>query len=273
MKGDTMDRRAAVLLTNDDGVTSPGLMALKRALDEVVDVEVYAPDRNWSAASRTMTLHKPLRVDQVRLLDGSEGHMTSGTPTDCVSLAMLGLLDPRPQVVVSGINAGLNLGQDVSYSGTVAAAMEGVRSGVPAIAISQDVETRGAEEISYEIAGRFAASLVAALLDERPLPAGTLLNVNVPYVPPGRTPMVRVTRLGGLAYSNYLVKGEDPQGRSYYWIAGDPQRTVPREERDTDIASIVDGAISVTPLHLDMTEHALLGTLRDWQDRPWFDGS
>jgi 5'-nucleotidase len=259
-----------VLLTNDDGVTSPGLMALKKALEAVVDVEVYAPDRNWSAASRTMTLHKPLRVDQVRLLDGSEGHMTSGTPTDCVSLAMLGLLDPRPHLVVSGINAGLNLGQDVSYSGTVAAAMEGVRSGVAAIAVSQDVETRGGDEVSYDVAARFTARLTTVLLEEMPLPEGTLLNVNIPYIPPGRNPTVRVTRLGGFAYTNYLVKGEDPQGRSYYWIAGDPQRIVPEEEQDTDIAAIVDGAISVTPIHLDMTEHALLKALHAWEERTWF---
>jgi len=265
--------RPTVLLTNDDGVTSLGLMALKKALDEVAAVEVYAPDRNWSAASRTMTLHKPLRVDRVLLLDGSEGHMTSGTPTDCVSLAMLGLLDPLPRLVVSGINAGLNLGQDVSYSGTVAAAMEAVRCGVPAIAVSQDVETKGTEEISYDIAGRFAARLAAALLEEVSLPKGTLLNVNVPYIPPGRMPRVRVTRLGGLAYSNYLVKGHDPQGRSYYWIAGDPQRTVPKEEEDTDIGAIVDGMISVTPLHMDMTEHSLLSTLREWESRPWFDAT
>jgi len=258
-----------VLLTNDDGVTSPGIMALKTALSEIATVEVYAPDRNWSAASRTMTLHKPLRVDRIKLLDGSEGHMTSGTPSDCVSLALLGLLDAAPRLIVSGINAGLNLGQDISYSGTVAAAMEGVRSGVPAIAVSQDVETHGLEEVDYSVAARFATRLAATLLDEETLPPGILLNVNVPYIPPGRVPAVRITRLGGLAYDNYLVKGEDPQGRSYYWIAGDPLRAVPEEQQDTDIAAMVDGCISVTPIHLDMTERSLLDRLRGWESRQW----
>jgi 5'-nucleotidase len=247
-------------------------MALKKAVDSVARVEVYAPDRNWSAASRTLTLHKPLRVDAIRLLDGSEGHMTSGTPTDCVSLALLGLLEPRPMLVLSGINAGLNLGQDVSYSGTVAAAMEGVRSGIPAVAISQDVETRGADEVDYTVAAAFAARLAALLLDEA-IPEGILLNVNIPYIPPGRVPKVRVTRLGGMAYSNYLVKGEDPHGRSYYWIAGDAQRTVPKEEEDTDIAAVVNGEISVTPIHLDMTERSLLESLRSWEQRSWFPGT
>ncbi len=134
-----------ILATNDDGINARGLMALKEELDRVARVEVYAPDRNWSAASRTMTFHKPLRVDRVRLLNGTVGHMTSGTPSDCVSLALLGLLDERPDLVVSGINAGLNVGQDIAYSGTVAAAMEGVRGGIPAIAVSMDVDTDGSE--------------------------------------------------------------------------------------------------------------------------------
>ncbi len=134
-----------ILITNDDGVNAPGLLALKKALESVARVEVYAPDRNWSAASRTRTFHKPLRVDEVRLLDGSRGFATSGTPSDCVSLALLGLLDRLPDLIVSGINDGLNLGRDVSYSGTVAAAMEGVRSGVPAVAVSFDTSSDRSE--------------------------------------------------------------------------------------------------------------------------------
>lgn len=260
-----------ILMTNDDGVNAHGLMALKEELDRVARVEVYAPDRNWSAASRTMTFHKPLRVDRVRLLNGSVGHMTSGTPSDCVSLALLGLLDERPDLLVSGINSGLNLGQDISYSGTVAAAMEGVRGGVPAVAVSFDTGAGGSEIPDYSHAASFAAQLAAFLLDSDPLPPGVLLNVNVPQLPPGRPPEVRLTRLGGLAYSNYLVTGEDPRGRNYYWITGDPLTKIPPEEEGTDIWAIANGFISITPIHLDMTEHTLLKDLRNWEERNWFD--
>jgi 5'-nucleotidase len=260
-----------ILATNDDGINARGLMALKEELDRVARVEVYAPDRNWSAASRTMTFHKPLRVDRVRLLNGTVGHMTSGTPSDCVSLALLGLLDERPDLVVSGINAGLNVGQDIAYSGTVAAAMEGVRGGIPAIAVSMDVGTDGSEIPDYSLAAGFAARLASFLLDSAPLPPGILINVNVPNLPPGRSPEVRLTRLGGLAYNNYLVTGEDPRGRSYYWITGDPLTKVPPEEEGTDIWAIANGFISITPIHLDMTEHSLVKELKPWEERIWFD--
>ncbi len=262
-----------ILVTNDDGVNAPGLMALKEELGHVARVEVYAPDRNWSAASRTMTFHKPLRVDRVQLLDGTVGHMTSGTPSDCVSLALLGLLDARPDLVVSGINAGLNVGQDITYSGTVAAAMEGVRSGIPSVAMSFDVGTDPRPDADYGLAARFAAKLAAFLLESDPLPEGILLNVNVPsLVRPGAAPRVKLTRLGGQAYKNYLVTGKDPRGRSYYWITGDPLTDVPPEEEGTDIWAIKNGFISITPIHLDMTEYSLLEKLENWEARPWFSG-
>jgi len=262
--------RPLILVTNDDGVNAPGLTALKQELDRVARVEVYAPDRNWSAASRTMTFHKPLRVDRVQLLDGTVGHVTSGTPSDCVSLALLGLLDARPALVVSGINAGLNIGQDITYSGTVAAAMEGVRSGIPSVAVSFDVGIDPRTDSDYSLAARFAARLAAFLLEENPLPKGILLNVNVPVVPPGRHPEVKLTRLGGQAYKNYLVTGKDPRGRSYYWITGDPLTAVPPEEEGTDIWAISNGFISITPIHLDMTEYSLLKKLHGWEKRAWF---
>lgn len=259
-----------ILITNDDGVNAPGLTALKQELDRVARVEVYAPDRNWSAASRTMTFHKPLRVDRVQLLDGTIGHVTSGTPSDCVSLALLGLLDTRPDLVVSGINAGLNIGQDITYSGTVAAAMEGVRAGIPSVAMSFDVGIDPRTNADYGLAARFAARLAEFLLEERPLPSGILLNVNVPAVPKGRNAEVKITRLGGQAYKNYLVTGKDPRGRSYYWITGDPLTDVPPEEEGTDIWAIANGFISITPIHLDMTEYSLLKKLEAWEERPWF---
>lgn len=253
-----------ILITNDDGVNAPGLLALKKALDRVARVEVYAPDRNWSAASRTRTFHKPLRVDEVRLLDGSRGHATSGTPSDCVSLALLGLLDRLPDLIVSGINDGLNLGRDVSYSGTVAAAMEGVRSGVPAVAVSFDTSGDRSDMPDYTTSAEFAARFAEFLLSQQELPQKIVLNVNVPYAPIGRKLESRITRLGGEAYSNYLVTGKDPQGRNYYWVSGDPLTKGSTEAESTDIGAISAGFVSITPIHLDMTEHALLEPLGSW---------
>ncbi len=266
-------KKWTVLLTNDDGVNAPGLMALKQELDKVAEVHVYAPDRNWSAAGRTMTFHKPLRVDQVQLLDGSVAYACSGTPSDCVSLALLGLIERRPDLVVSGINAGLNVGQDITYSGTVAGAMEGARGGVPAVALSQDMRGGEGGPSDYAHAAYFAARLVSRLLEEGSLPPGVLLNVNVPAPPAGagRAVPVRVTKLGGLAYDNYLVVGKDPRGRNYYWITGDPLTEVPREEEDTDIGAVTNGCISITPVHLDMTEKSLLTPLRKLETTAWFD--
>jgi len=251
-----------ILVTNDDGVNAPGLLALRQALAEVGRVEVFAPERNWSAASRTRTFHKPLRVDEVRLLDGSLGHVTNGTPSDCVSLALLGLLDEMPDLIVSGINDGLNLGRDVSYSGTVSAAMEGVRAGVPAIAVSYDTVSDRTEAPDYAAAAALSARLAAFYLGGGEFPEGIVLNVNVPYLPSERALKVKVTRLGGEAYSNYLVTGKDPQGRNFYWISGDPLTDVPPAETDTDLAAIAEGFVSITPIHLDMTEHSLLDGLR-----------
>ncbi|MEW5827013.1 MAG: 5'/3'-nucleotidase SurE [Candidatus Bipolaricaulota bacterium] len=257
--------RPTILITNDDGITAAGLLALKEALDGIGRTVVFAPDRNWSAASRTRTFHKPLRVDRVPLLDGDIGHATSGTPSDCVSLALLGLLSERPALIVSGINAGLNLGRDVSYSGTVAAAMEGARSGIPAIAVSYDTVRAPNDDLDYTRAAAFASRLAAFLLQRPPLPPGILLNVNVPYSPSGRKLEARLTRLGGEAYSNYLVTGRDPHGREYYWITGDPLDGPAAGGQGTDIEAISEGYVSITPIHLDMTEHALLSELRSWE--------
>lgn len=265
-----MNDKKTILITNDDGINARGLVTLKEELDRVAYVEVYAPDRNWSAASRTMTFHKPLRVDRVRLLNGSIGHMTSGTPSDCVSLAVLGLLKEKPDLVVSGINAGLNLGEDVTYSGTVAAAMQGARAGIPAVAMSMDIDVEGPEAPDYSQAANFAARLASFMLESDPLPGGVLLNVNVPSLSRERPPEVRLTRLGGLVYKNYLVHGKDPRGRSYYWITGEPRTNLPQEEEGTDIWAIVNGFISITPIHLDMTDQPLLDKLKEWEERPWF---
>jgi len=258
-----------ILLTNDDGINAPGLIALKEELDLVARVEVYAPDRNWSAAGRTLTLHKPLRVSQVHLLDGTVGHVTSGTPSDCVSLALLGLLEEAPSLIVSGINAGHNVGQDITYSGTVAAAMEGVRGGIPAVAVSLDVGTETSYDPDYSLAAQFAARLAAFLLKDAPLPPGIFLNVNIPLLSAPRSPKVVLTRLGRQAYSNYLVKGEDPRGRTYYWLSGDPLTNIPPEDEGTDIWAIANGFISITPIQLDMTEISLVEKFRKWEKLRW----
>jgi len=256
-----------ILVSNDDGVNAPGLLALKLALEKVAAVEILAPDRNWSAASRTRTFHKPMRVDDVRLLDGSRGRVSSGTPSDCVSLALLGLLDNHPDLIVTGINDGLNLGRDVSYSGTVAAALEGVRMGIPAVAVSYDTASERPDAPDYTAAAEFAARFVTFLLERGDFPKGILLNVNVPYAPPGRELEARVTRLGGDSYSNYLVTGKDPQGRNFYWISGDPLTEGSKEGPETDIGAIAAGYVSVTPIHLDMTEHSMIPELTTWEQQ------
>ena len=267
--------RPLILVTNDDGIHAPGLMAVKEELSTFARVAVYAPDRNWSAAGRTRTFHKPLRVSEVRLLDGSLGYVTSGTPSDCISLALLGLLEERPQLIVSGINPGLNLGQDVTYSGTVAAAMEGARDGIPSMAVSADVAAEGeeADHAQYGVAAKVAGALASFILKKDSLPAGIILNVNVPPLPVGATPKILLTRLGGKAYSNYLVKGEDPRGRNYYWVSGDRLTEFSPEEEGTDIWAVAHGLVSITPLHLDMTEYALLDRFREWESRDWFESA
>ncbi len=258
-----------ILITNDDGYLAEGLLALREELERVGEVWVLAPDRNWSAASRTRVFHKPLRVSPVRLPDGVLVHITNGSPSDCVSLALLGLAPRRPDIVVSGVNAGANLGRDVTYSGTVAAAMEAAQWGVPAVAISQDLgpereEGEEARSPDYRRAARFAAVLVERLLEEQILPPGALLNVNVPLVVPKG---IRITRLGTSIWKDYLVKGKDPHGRDYYWLAGEMLASPPPGEEDTDVWAVFSGYISITPLQLDLTDHELLKELRAWEGK------
>jgi 5'-nucleotidase len=246
-----------VLVTNDDGVDSKGLQALRAALVTVpgIRVAVLAPNRDWSAVGHTKTMDRPLRITEIELPDGGKALASDGTPSDCVALAMLGLLDERPGLVVSGINRGPNLGDDITYSGTVAAAMEAVVSGVPGIAVS--FGDRYSWE--YAAAARFAAGLVERVI-ERGLAPDILLNVNVPA---GDVAGVEVTRLGKRAYFDELVQRVDPYGRTYYWIGG--QEPGGAGEPGTDLAAMAAGRISVTPIHLDLTNHALMDRLRGWE--------
>ena len=250
-----------ILLTNDDGIHSSGLLTLAQELGSLADVTIIAPDHNWSAAGHTKTMHKPLRVQRVLLSDGTEGLATSGSPSDCVTLGLLGLMRPAPNLVVSGINLGANVGHDLTYSGTVAAAMEAAIGGVDAMAVSLD--TYDADE--YERSRGTVAQVVVRLADyvlhaHRSTPI--LLNVNVPPRPAQDILGVQITRLGRRVYRDALVERCDPRGRSYYWIGGEPPGGVP--ESGTDIGALDEGYVSVTPLSLDLTDHAALGALQEW---------
>jgi 5'-nucleotidase len=248
-----------ILLTNDDGYQSEGLAALRAALNEVGEVVVVAPDRNWSAAGHYRKLFDPLRAWEGALPDGSPATICDGTPADCVALAIMGLLPRKPDLVVSGINLGANLGTDLLYSGTVAAAMEGIVFGVPGIAVSQ-VHVK---DQPWDFRGAQAAvRRVVAKVAERSLPSGILLNLNAPPVPPEKLRGIRVSRLGRRSYRDELVVREDPRGRPYYWIAGsDPED---HAEDGTDVAAIAEGFASLTPAHMDLTSHHWLEELRAW---------
>lgn len=258
MAEDTAAQKAFVLLSNDDGVTAPGLLALAQALREVAEVAIIAPEHNWSAAGHSKTMHKPLRARPIRLADGTEALMTSGSPSDCVALGLLGLLERQPDLVVSGINLGANVGSDLTYSGTVAAAMEAVISGVSAIAISLDTY----EAQDYSAAAHFASYLVGRILQVRPRER-LLLNVNVPALVEQEIKGVKITRLGQRLYRDALVERRDPRGRLYYWIGGNPPEGVPEE--GTDIGALAEGHISVTPVLLDLTDYSKLQLLESWR--------
>jgi 5'-nucleotidase len=246
-----------ILVTNDDGIESPALMPLKQALDQVAETVVFAPDRNWSAAGHPKTMHKPLRADLRTLPDGSQGFCSSGAPSDCVALAHLGVVERKLDLVVSGINMGANLGYDVFYSGTVAAAVEGVVNGIPAIAVS----INSFEPTDYSGPAGFAARLVQYVA-RHGLPADLFLNVNFPAVPWDKVKGVTITRLGRRVYRDELVSRLDPRERSYYWIGGEPLGGVP--DIGTDIWAVANGYVSVTPVYLDMTAYHFREDLRRW---------
>jgi len=248
----------SILVTNDDGVSAPGLAALADALSSVGQVTILAPSRNWSASGHVKTMHKPLRVDEVTLPNGVPALATDGAPSDAVALAFLGLVDPPIDLVVSGINRGGNLGHDVTYSGTVTAAMEATIAGAPAFAVS--LNTYG--DADYGVAAAFAARLARHVLANG-LPRGSLLNVNVPPLPADQIEGVLVTQMGLRIYRDELVRRLDPRGRPYYWIGGPEPTGV--EEEGTDIWAVANGYISVTPIQLDFTARDLLGSVRNWE--------
>lgn len=242
-----------ILVTNDDGYLALGIRSLREAAAEHGEVEVVAPDREQSATSHSLTMHHPLRVRTIR-----DVRVVDGTPTDCVILAVGELLEDRPDFVFSGINQGANLGDDVLYSGTVAGAMEATLLGIPAVAISY------AGRDPEAIAGwtPVVSELLGQIVRRDSFPKDTLLNVNLPPIAPAELKGVRVTRLGRRVYEGSLMKANDPSGREYFWIGGG--QTKWWGEVDSDFHAIEDGCISVTPLHLDLTNFGLLQDVRDW---------
>ncbi|MEF3275768.1 MAG: 5'/3'-nucleotidase SurE [Chloroflexus sp.] len=249
-----------ILVTNDDGYQSPGLVALRAVLSEIGEVAVVVPDRNWSAAGHYRKLFDPLRAWEGTLSDGSPALICDGTPADCVALAVMGLLDRKPDLVVSGINLGANLGTDLLYSGTVAAAMEGIVFGIPGLAVSQVRPKDGQWDFR---AAQVAVRRLVTVIRERGLPSEVLLNLNIPVVGPRDLRGIKVSRLGRRTYRDELVVRYDPRGRPYYWIDGaEPED---HYEEGTDIAAIREGYASLTPVQMDLTSHRWLEELRQWQ--------
>jgi 5'-nucleotidase len=243
-----------ILCTNDDGYLARGLKVLADAARPLGEVHVVAPDREQSATSHSLTMHVPIRARSV----GENTHSVSGTPTDCVFLAVQELLPRRPDFVLSGVNHGMNMGEDVLYSGTVSAAMEATVFGVPAVAISY----AGRDPEHLEGYGALLTRLLPQLVRPGAFPRETLLNVNLPPIHPTQVKGVKVTRLGRRVFSDSFMKGADPSGRPYYWIGGGTVEW--SAEEGTDFHAVDGGYVSVTPLHLDLTNHALIKDVEGW---------
>ena len=244
-----------ILCSNDDGILAPGLTLLADACREVGDVTVVAPDREQSGTSHSLTLHRPLRP--ARRPDGA--FQVDGTPTDCVMLALETLMPERPDFVFSGVNHGPNMGEDVLYSGTVSAAMEGVMLGVPGVAISfagSDPEMMGTYRETL-------VRLIRRITSAEDYPRDTLLNINLPRLPAAEVRGVRVTRLGSRFFSDSLTRMKDPWGREIMWIGGGTITWTGGE--DADHAAVAEGYISITPLHMDLTNYSLIETVRGWR--------
>lgn len=243
-----------ILCTNDDGYLAPGITVLARAAATLGSVTMVAPDREQSATSNSLTLHHPLRARRAR--DGT--WIVDGTPTDCVILAVNELLADRPDVCVSGVNHGSNMGEDVLYSGTVAAAMEATVIGIPAIALSYcgvfPEELEGFEEL--------VARVLGAILGRGSFPEDTLFNVNLPAIPPDEVRGMRITSLGRRRYADSITRAKDPSGKEYFWIGGGVATW--RGPEHSDFQAVEDGYVSITPLHLDLTNYTLLEDIRAW---------
>lgn len=241
-----------ILLTNDDGIFAEGIVTLKRRLSLKWDVFVVAPDREKSASSHALTLHRPLRMNKI----DENSYSVDGTPTDCVMLAMYAILKQKPEMIISGLNHGPNLGDDIIYSGTVAAAMEGALLGIPSIAVS----VASSREISFDFAADFTADLTEKVLCER-RPSQVFLNINLPNLEREKIKGVKITRLGKRVYNDIVIEKTDPRGKPYYWIGGE---AVWEEDEKSDYWAVANGMISVTPIHLDLTDYGTIPILERW---------
>ncbi len=248
-------KKPLILISNDDGIHSEGLYALAKAMRKLARVVVIAPDRERSGVSHSLTLQRPLRVDRIK----PGIYAVDGTPTDCINLAVNKILREKPALVASGINKGGNLGDDITYSGTVSAAIEGRLLGIPSFAIS--LVTRN--NFRFDIASMVATDIAREIL-AKGLPEDTLLNVNVPNVAENEIKGIKITRQGKRIYSDAVVEKTDPRGRKYYWIAGEEIGFENR--KGTDILAVNSDYISITPLHLDLTNYKSLRQLRYWED-------
>lgn len=250
-----------ILVTNDDGVLSPGLLALVREMRVFGDVFIMAPDRNWSGSGHVKTLDRALRVREFRLEDGTQAFASDGAPSDCVALATLGYFKEKFDYVVSGINIGANLGHDVTYSGTVTAAMEAVIADIPGIAFSLEVPEGLVGPVDFS-ASAYAAREVMQNVITQGIQPEVLMNVNIPYLKKEEIKGFRVTRLGLRVYHSRLDERIDPRNRPYYWIGGEAPTGVP--ETGTDVGALSEGFISVTPLQLDLTAYRALSEINTW---------
>lgn len=257
-----------IVLTNDDGIDAPGILAARQALGEVgAEVLTVAPDRNRSGVGRAISFDAPLRVEERKMADGGIGYACTGTPVDCVRLVSLGLMGFKPDLVVSGINHGENMGDDITYSGTVAAAFEGLMIGIPGIAASLAMERpwhhHPEDVLHFGPVARFVARLAETVMGED-LPEGRILTVNAPNLPEEELAGARVTRLGRRMYTDKLIEVQDDGGRvtGYNIYNNRPGR---HEEEGTDFEAVENGEISVTPVHLRLTDHAGMEELKDWK--------
>jgi 5'-nucleotidase len=245
------------LVSNDDGIQAPGINALRKALEDIGEVTVVAPDRERSATGHGITVTRPLRTKEIEYQNSNSiGYSVDGTPADCVKLGLEALMTEPPDLVISGINLGPNLGTDVLYSGTVSAAYEGVINGVPAIAISLNTW----ENPNFDYAAQFIKEYLPHVVKNK-LPAGVLLNINIPHGV--ETKGIRVTRLGYRRYIDVFDKRTDPRGRTYYWMAGQPENF---DENDptTDVNAVKAGYVAITPIQLDVTSYKFLDELEAW---------
>ncbi|MFO8036095.1 MAG: 5'/3'-nucleotidase SurE [Anaerolineales bacterium] len=252
-----------ILVTNDDGIHAPGLLALAREMKGLGRVSVLAPDHNWSASGHVKTLHRPLRVREVELEEGVTALASDGAPSDCVALAVLGLTD-EIDLVVSGINPHANLGHDVTYSGTVTAAMEAVIWDIPGLAVSVDAAENHFGKLDYQPSAAIAFQ-VARMVLRGTLPLDVVYNLNVPDLPAEKIKGIQVTRQGLREYRDELVTRKDPRGTPYYWIGGDPPTGAP--DRGTDIGALAAGYASLTPLALDLTAEHVFEQIRQQVDQ------